>query len=261
MSTLRLFVVFARLGALGDLAYRANFWLQVLESTLNLATALGMVAVVYSQTDSLAGWRAEEIVALLGVYFLVLGLLNMVIAPSLTKFMEDVQLGNLDFMLTKPADAQLLVSISEVRIWKSVEVVLGAGILVWALQRLAGEVGAADAVVFVVALLAGGAIVYSVWVILATLCFWFIRVENIVMIFWNLYWASRWPVGIYPSWLRWTLTLVVPVAFAVTVPAEALSGRLDASTLALALAVACAMLAFSRWFWLRGLRHYAGASA
>ena len=112
-----------------------------------------------------------------------------------------------------------------------------------------------------VALLAGAAIVYSLWLILATLCFWFIRVENILMIFWNLYWAARWPIGIYPGWLRWTLTLIVPVAFAVTVPAQAISGRLESSTLLGAVSLSVAMLALSRWFWLRGLRRYSGASA
>lgn len=39
--------------------------------------------------------------------------------------------------------------------------------------------------------------------------------------------AGRWPVGIYPIWLRMGLTFIVPLAFAVTVPAEAVSGRLD----------------------------------
>jgi len=76
-----------------------------------------------------------------------------------------------------------------------------------------------------------------------------------------MYTAGRWPIGIYPQWLRWALTLVVPVAFAVTVPAQAVSGRLSGAMLAGAFALALGLLAFSRWFWLQGLRHYSGASA
>ncbi len=57
------------------------------------------------------------------------------------------------------------------------------------------------------------------------------------------------------------LTFLVPVAFATTVPAEALAGRLTYSTLLGALALAAAMLAISRWFWKVGVRHYSGASA
>ena len=53
----------------------------------------------------------------------------------------------------------------------------------------------------------------------------------------------------------------IPVAFAVTVPAEALIGRLDAQTLALDIGVAAFMLVGSRYFWKFGLRNYSGASA
>jgi ABC-2 type transport system permease protein len=53
----------------------------------------------------------------------------------------------------------------------------------------------------------------------------------------------------------------VPVAFAVTVPAEALTGRLNAATLLGAIALAAALLALARWFWFFGLRRYSGASA
>ena len=87
------------------------------------------------------------------------------------------------------------------------------------------------------------------------------RVENVLVIFQSMYQAGRWPVGIYPWWLRSALTFIVPVAFATTVPAEAIAGRLDWQTLALSLAVAGAMLVGSRWFWGVGVRRYSGASA
>jgi ABC-2 type transport system permease protein len=88
-----------------------------------------------------------------------------------------------------------------------------------------------------------------------------VRVENILVIFQSMYEAGRWPVGIYPGWLRFTLTFLVPVAFAVTIPAETVSGRLTLDSLAVALGLSVALLVISRWFWRFGLRHYSGASA
>ena len=76
-----------------------------------------------------------------------------------------------------------------------------------------------------------------------------------------MYIAGRWPVNIYPGWLRWLLTLVVPIAFAVTVPAEAVSGKLPTETLVLAVIMTGGLLWISRRFWLFGLKHYRGASA
>ncbi len=261
MNALRLIATFARIGVQNELAYRANFWFQAFESSLGIATALAAVAVVFQQTETLGGWHEDELVALIGVYYLVYGAISLVIAPSLERFMEDVRQGTLDYTLTKPADAQLLVSVSEFRVWKLCDVMLGVGVLSFALLRLSVSLGMLHALGFALALLAGSAIVYGFWILLATCAFWFIRVDNLMMVFWSMYTAGRWPVGIYPSWLRWTLTLIVPVAFAVTVPAEAISGRLEPLTLAGAVALAVALLAASRAFFKLGLRHYSGASA
>jgi ABC-2 type transport system permease protein len=68
-------------------------------------------------------------------------------------------------------------------------------------------------------------------------------------------------VTVYPGWLRYSVTFLVPVGFAVTVPAEAVTSRLRWPTLALAVAFGCALFAFTRWFWRFGLRRYSGASA
>lgn len=258
---LRIVWTFFRLGVLNELGYRANFFIQLFQSLLELGAAIAGVAIVFSHTEELGGWRQAELIALLGVYFLVGGLIRTLIQPSMQRFMEQVRLGTLDFTLTKPEDAQLLVSIQQVQIWKLTDVVLGVITLGVALARLDESLGVAGAVAFGVALLAGGAIVYSFWLMLATCAFWFVRVENILVIFQSMYEAGRWPVGIYPGWLRLSLTFLVPVAFATTVPAEALSGRLTTTTLLGAIALALALLAASRLFWRTGLRHYSGASA
>jgi len=261
MRALRLLWLFLRLGTLNDLQYRTDFFIQCVQSLLGLVTALAGLVVVFDQTDNLRGWRRDELLALIGVYFLVRGLIDLVIRPSMERLMEGVRLGTLDFTLTKPADAQLLVSVRQVQIWKLVDVVLGLVLLGVALARLGNSVGLGTAALFVVALLAGTAIVYSFLLILATCAFWFVRLENILVIFGSMYEAGRWPVGIYPPWLRAALTFLVPVAFAITVPTEGLVGRLAWPALLGAVALAAAFILASRLFWRIGLRHYTGASA
>ena len=76
-----------------------------------------------------------------------------------------------------------------------------------------------------------------------------------------MYEAGRWPTSLYPGWLRFALTFLVPVAFVTTVPAEALTGRLSPATLAGAALLAIALAVVSRVFWRAGLKRYAGASA
>jgi ABC-2 type transport system permease protein len=261
MRFLRLLLVFWRVGILGELSYRSNFFFHLFESVLELGTALAGLAVVFSHTATLAGWRADEIVALVGIYFLVSGAIRTVIQPGMESLIEAVHEGTLDFTLTKPEDAQLLVSIQRVEVWSITDIALGAGVLAVALVRLGANVGVPEAAAFAAALVAGGAIVYSFWLMLATLAFWFVRVENMLQIFSSMYEAGRWPVSFYPRWLRFMLTFLIPVAFATTVPAQALAGRLTWQTLAGAFALAAALLVLSRVFWRIGVRRYSSASS
>jgi ABC-2 type transport system permease protein len=176
-------------------------------------------------------------------------------------FMDSVRKGTLDFVLTKPEDAQLLVSVQRVSIWSVLDGLIGIGVVVVSLISLGAQVSVSQLIAFAIALLAGSVIVYSFYVVLATCAFWFIKIENILVIFQSLYQAGLWPVGIYPQTLQIILTFLVPVAFAVTVPAEAMVGRLSASTLWLAVGLAAALFVIARRFWHFGIRHYSGASA
>jgi ABC-2 type transport system permease protein len=97
--------------------------------------------------------------------------------------------------------------------------------------------------------------------VITTGAFWIIRMDELHELFEGVYQSGRWPVTIYPGWLRLSLTFLVPIAFAVTVPAEALTSRLTPETLLLAAGFAAFLLGFTRWFWRIGLRHYSGASA
>lgn len=261
MAQLRLAGVFLRISFLSELAYRASFFVSLLQSLVNLALTLGGLALVYLHTDSLAGWSANELLMLLGIYYLMGGVIETFVQPSMSQLLQDVRKGTLDFVLTKPEDAQLLASVRSFAVWNLTNALLGLGLMGAAIVRGEMTVGGVEVAFFVAALLCGAVIVYSFWLILATTSFWFVKVENILVIFQSLYEAGRWPVSIYPAALRTLLTFLVPVAFAVTVPAEALTGRITWGTMGGALALAVFFFAVARWFFQLGVRRYSGASA
>ena len=74
----RIIATYFRLGALSELEYRANFFVQILESGLSLLVALGGLAVVFNHTQTLGGWQPAELAALVGIYLLVGGFIGLV---------------------------------------------------------------------------------------------------------------------------------------------------------------------------------------
>lgn len=261
MTTVRVALLHLRIGVMNDLQYRVNFALQVLQSLLAVAVGLIVFQLVFSHTTELNGWTHSELLAILGVQAIMAGVIHSVIQPNMMRLSEEVQDGKLDHALTKPVDAQVLVSVREVQLWQAVDIPIGGAIIGFALVQLGGNLGLLDSLAFAVALALGAVLLYCFWLVLATGSFWVVRMWFLPELFEGIFQTGRWPVGIYPDWLRFGITFLVPIAFAITVPAEAVTSRLDWETLAFAGLFTVAAFAFTRWFWRFGLRRYTGASA
>lgn len=261
MHYFKLFGIFFRLGTLNELQYRANFFLELLNSLIALGTGIAGLELVLQHTPSLGDWSRAELLIVVGVFTFLTGISNVFIQPSMWRLMSGIQEGTFDYIVTKPEDAQFLSSVVDIQIWKAVDLILGAAVIIYGMVMLGGQLGVLDALAFTVTLMAGGIMIYSLWLIITTTAFWFVRVWSLLEVMQFVMQAGKWPVGIYPGWLRIALTFLVPVALAVTVPSEALTGKLTMSTMGIALAVAFGMLIISRLFFRFGLRHYSGASA
>jgi ABC-2 type transport system permease protein len=261
LRPLRLFGLFFRVGALNELQYRANFAVQVFQSVIALGTGLAVIGLVFSQTTRLNDWTQPELLAVMGVHLLMGGVIRTLIQPNMERLMTDVREGTLDFILTKPEDAQVLVSIREVKIWQAIDIVIGLVVLAVGVAQVQASIGPVQALAFAIALLLGASMIYCFWLILTVGAFWIVRMEEIHELFDGVYQSGRWPVTIYPGWLRFSLTYLVPIAFAVTVPAEAITSRLTVDTIAIAAAFAGVLLVITRAWWRFGLRRYSGASA
>lgn len=261
MRFLKLVWSHLRIGIANEVQYRVNFFLQLLQSCIALATGLIGLWLVFSHTGALGGWSEPELLAVMGVYMLMGGIIQAAIQPNMQRLMDEIRQGTLDFALTKPVDAQLLISIREFRFWQLTNVLVGLVVLVVAIVQMHHRLQAWQAWAFVAALILGGIMIYCFWLILTTTAFWLIRIGELVNLFEGLYAAGRWPVTIYPDWLRLGLTFLVPVAFAVTVPAEALTNRLTPADLLGAAALTLVFMALARAIWRLGIRSYSGASA
>jgi ABC-2 type transport system permease protein len=72
---------------------------------------------------------------------------------------------------------------------------------------------------------------------------------------------GRYPVGLYPGWLRLVMTWVVPVGVMTTIPAQALMEDLSPKTLIGGVGVTLFFLVGSTIFFRTGLKRYASASS
>ncbi|MCL7454045.1 MAG: ABC-2 family transporter protein [Anaerolineae bacterium] len=263
MYHLRLVGQFARASVQNELAYRANFWISLLHSSLGLITGVLGLVVVFGQVETIRGWDLPSTLALLGVYQILAALRGLFIGPSLEALAGmdgEIWTGNFDFTLLRPVDAQFLASVRHWRPFALIDLVLGLGVLVAAVYQLATALSPLRLVAFLLTSLAAVTILYALQLAFSALTLW-----NPGFLFtWvldGLFNMARYPVGLYPGWLRIVLTWLVPVGIMTTVPAQALTGTLPPGTLAGSLGAALVLLLAASALFRFGLRRYASASS
>lgn len=258
---LRLLQIQLKSAALLALQYRLDFFMEVLMALLWSGTALVPLYVLFSIRDGVHGWSAEEMLVVVGFFTMLKGVLASVIQPSLTQAVEHIRKGTLDFLLLKPADSQFLLSTSKLDLAHLADVLAGLAIIGWALAHLPGRVTLLGAAYAIVLLACALAILYAIWILVVSLAFRVVKIDNMNYLIVSLFEAARWPASIFRGALALFFTFVIPLALLTTYPALALLGKADLSHLATAIGVAIALITASRSVWKRAIRSYAGASS
>jgi ABC-2 type transport system permease protein len=72
---------------------------------------------------------------------------------------------------------------------------------------------------------------------------------------------ARYPIGIYPGWLQFVLTWIIPVAIMTTIPAAALTGDISPIVLIGGVALALILLVAASALFHLGVKRYNSASS
>jgi ABC-2 type transport system permease protein len=229
-------------------------------SILTAGGALFGLLILAGDGEPVGGWSYREAMVVVGLFTLVQGYIGAFLYPNLNKIGEAIRTGTMDFNLMKPIDAQFLVSTRNVNVFRLIDVLVGLALIVWAVTGLPG-VTAGGLVLGTLLVIASLAIVYAVWFMLTTTAFWFVKVENITELFGSLFRAGQFPITVFPGWVRFLFTFIVPVAFITTVPAEVLIGRPNLAAVAGTVVVALTLLVASRLLWRWAVGSYTSASS
>jgi ABC-2 type transport system permease protein len=249
-----------RISVMNELQYRANFFIQLLQSLIAVGTGLIVLALIFERTPDLNGWTRPQLLVVMGVYSIVGGVIGFALEPAMVRIMGDVREGTFDFVLARPVDSQLLASVREFRVWRLTDVLVGAIVLGWGLTGLA-RVSVGEVAGFTVMLLAGFVALYCLWLLIVTGSFWYTNIDMVQDLFTGMYRAGQYPTTVYPRWLRLVLTFLIPIGLAVTTPAQSLTGRLTWLRLLALVGFVAALAVVTRVVWKLGTRRYSGASA
>jgi ABC-2 type transport system permease protein len=261
MYLFKLLATFFKVNIQQELAYRADMVVNLLLNLMWLGWELLSLRIIFSNTATLGGWGPGELIALLGVFRLVNTLMAALIWPNTEKFNAGMRDGSLDYTLLQPVNSLFIITFSRIIIWRVWDIVLAIILIAVGLNISGSEVSLVSLFSFILLVASGLLIIYSLWVVMIACTFWFIKFDNNVTILQALLDTGRYPVTVYPSWLRLIVTFIVPIAVATTVPLQALRGDLTGWQIILFLAIGAASLLVAARVWQAGVRRYSGASS
>ncbi len=244
-----------------QLEYKLNFLIELLAMLGTLLGSVFILSLFFSGGRQLGDWSWESALIIQGVYTFLDGLTNALLRPNLTEIVNYVREGTLDYVLLKPIDSQFWLSVKKFSFAGLPEITLGLSIAFWAAIQSGSSFSIQSISVFIISLFFGFVILYSVWFLIAASSIWFVKTWNATEVLRALLAAGRYPVSAYPVILRFIFTLVLPVAFLTTFPAEAIRGELQFNILFLGFLLASLFFIISRLFWKFALKHYTSASS
>ena len=261
MNTLKLLSAFLKVNIQMSLAYRADTVVNILLNLMWLGWELLSLSIIFSNTETIGGWDFGELIALLGVFRLVHTLMIALIWPNTEKFNQSIRDGSMDYTLLQPVNSMFLVTFSRITVWRAWDLILAAVLIVIGINMSGDITTPLNILTFILLTISGSIVIYSLWIVLIALTFWFTKFDNNVTILQALLDAGRYPVTVYPAWLRILVTFVIPIAVATTVPLQGLRGELTFDRALMFIGIGILSFIIASQVWRRGLKQYSGASS
>lgn len=255
-----------RINVLTMLEYRANFIMWFAFTIVYHGVALGALFVTMRQFPSMNGWTFREMFLLYALWMIGHEMHNALFF-SVVSVPEYVREGRFDRFLIRPQDSLFQVITVPGQLFPD-GIFLAIVTLAIAIP-VAGLHPSAVLLALVALVVTGGCLIdLGISLAVATLSFWFVRVDT-------LRWAvmsleqdfTRYPISIYGRAVRLVLAFVLPFAFMNYFPATFLLNKqetglgLNPAIGVLTPAIGLLWFLVSYAAWRVGLRHYQGTGS
>jgi ABC-2 type transport system permease protein len=260
---LEIYSIMLRNSLIREMSFKANFILWMLVEVLWFCGQILFFSIIFGEVDAIGDWSKWEVVLLVGTHQIIAQLFQAFFFMNISNIPELVRTGKLDTLLSLPIDSQFAVSTKQFGLDSVLNAILGAGVVIFSLAKLNLVPGPGTVLLYLVALVFGVAIHYSIMLALAAVSFWIVRAQGLVYGYFNFLQIARYPDVIFPRLFRFIFGWIIPVIIVANIPSRILIKPLsDPGALMLQLVIAGSLaLLLSRLFWRFALRRYSSASS
>lgn len=268
----RLFATFFRNSLIRELMFPANFMIQVVTRLFWFFARVALFVMIYDEVDHIQEWSRHQYFAFMATGMLINAIVEAFFMPNCAAFCDNIRTGKLDFALTKPVDAQFLVSLQRISLAMISQMVLAATLLGWSLYNIGHTISPTQVVLYL--FYVGIAVMFFYSMMIATACtsIWFGRNQGLYDFWFYITIFAQYPRSIYDGRdqmkietgevIQFAFSWIVPILLVVTIPAEVIVGTATNWKFAV-VAIVASSVSFlaSRAVFQWSLNHYRGASS
>lgn len=237
--------------------YRADFIIGLFGFILAQVGGVIFIGLLFQAIPELNGWSLDQMLFIYGFAQLPRGLDHLLTDNLWMLAGRIVRTGQFDRYLLRPIPP-LFHLIAEIFQTDAIgELLVGVTLMIYASAKLQLRFGALDWALLVISIIAGTVIYFSVKLATASIALWTKRSQPIVFAVYTISDFAKYPIGIYPKWIRILISYIVPFAFTAFIPASYfLTQKAALYCVGGTVGIAAALLAVGMFVWKKGLRAY-----
>ena len=241
--------------------FRLDFFFRIFMDTVFYAANILFYQVIFRQTTILAGWDSADILVFVSGYLFVDALIMTLVSNNLWWLPIFVNRGDLDFYLIRPVSSLFFLSFREFSFNSFINFLISVGILVFAIQSHPEPFTGGAILLFVLMLLLGTVLYYSIRMLSLIPVFWTISGRGMDMLIWQVSRFMERPDGIFSGWIRRILLSVIPFSVMASLPAHLILEGFSWGIILNIVLVTLAFLGILILSWNVALRAYSSASS
>ena len=255
LKEFRLYRKHVKLHMLSALEYR-GWWVMFIQVVVIVISEPIAIILMFNRFGNIGQWTMERVLLIYALAITSYGLADSFFR-GITYFPSQVRSGDFDRILLRPKALLIQVATLHFHTRRLARIVVGLGIIIWALNGLDAQISMYNTAMLVLALTGGMLTYLGTFVIAAGISFFTIDALGWISIFtYASTEAPRIPVDHMPRAMRRMFTFLMPMLVISYFPAAAIVGFGPAWRGWLALPAGALFLSASMLVWKIGVRHY-----
>lgn len=256
----KLYGSFIRVCAIREMEARGSFFVGLIVVLCFPFFPLMLISAIYGRITSLGGWTVNEYLVLVGTFQIIAAFVFTMFFKNIFGMPEYIRKGELDFFLLKPANSQFMLTTRYLQFTELSQGLMGIALVLVGIANLNVSVDWWRWPLYLVLLVCGVIIAYSLWFIMVIPCIWWIR-SDMQELFFGIFELGRYHPNMFSGITKGLLVFVVPIGVMASTPADLLLNRLSWEAGLWAIVIAATLLFISNRFWRFAQTRYYGASS